>query len=93
MHSQVSVQEDSRPDQVKVYGPGIEPGLKAEEPTYFTVDCSKAGNGDVSIGIKCAPGVAAPVEQDVDFEIVKDEDADTFTVRYEPPGPGRSWKN
>ena len=84
----VNVQEDSRSDQVKVYGPGVEPGLKADEPTYFTVDCSKAGAGDVSIGIMCAPGVVSPVEQDVDFEIVKDEDTDTFTVRYVPPGPG-----
>ena len=80
--------EDSYPSKVKVYGPGVEPGLKAEEPTYFTVDCSKAGNGDISIGIKCAAGVAGPAERDGEFEIIKNESTDTFTVKYTPPGPG-----
>uniref|UniRef100_H2ZJ17 Uncharacterized protein n=1 Tax=Ciona savignyi TaxID=51511 RepID=H2ZJ17_CIOSA len=84
----VNVNEDSYPDKVKVYGPGVEPGLKAEEPTYFTVDCAKAGNGDVSIGIKCAAGVVGPTERDVEFEIIKNDATDTFTVKYTPPGPG-----
>lgn len=84
----MTVQEDSFPDKVKVYGPGVEPGLKAAEPTYFTVDCSKAGSGDVSIGIKCAAGVIAPTERDVEFEIIKNEATDTFTVKYTPPAPG-----
>uniref|UniRef100_A0A673XPB3 Filamin C n=1 Tax=Salmo trutta TaxID=8032 RepID=A0A673XPB3_SALTR len=97
----VTIGEGSHPENVKVYGPGVEKsGLKANEPTYFTVDCSEAGqgsstdeyflaicllnvkqsylffhsnfyplpnpgplhshshsSGDVSIGIKCAPGV------------------------------------
>lgn len=39
--------EGSHPERVKVYGPGIEKtGLKANEPTYFTVDCSEAGQGE-----------------------------------------------
>uniref|UniRef100_A0A4W5K309 Filamin C n=1 Tax=Hucho hucho TaxID=62062 RepID=A0A4W5K309_9TELE len=79
----------SHPENVKVYGPGVEKsGLKANEPTYFTVDCSEAGQGDVSIGIKCAPGVVGPAETDIDFDIIKN-DNDTFTVKYMPPGPGR----
>ena len=41
------VGEGSHPDKVKVYGPGVEKtGLKANEPTYFTVDCSEAGQGE-----------------------------------------------
>ncbi|XP_078492931.1 filamin-C [Ciona intestinalis] len=84
----VNVNEDSYPDKVKVYGPGVESGLKAEEPTYFTVDCARAGNGDVSIGIKCAAGVVGPTERDVEFEIIKNDASDTFTVKYTPPGPG-----
>ncbi|KAL7979831.1 hypothetical protein Chor_008169, partial [Crotalus horridus] len=44
--------------------------------------------GDVSIGIKCAPGVVGPAEADIDFDIIKN-DNDTFTVKYTPPGPGR----
>uniref|UniRef100_A0A673XWD6 Filamin C n=1 Tax=Salmo trutta TaxID=8032 RepID=A0A673XWD6_SALTR len=129
---------DVHPENVKVYGPGVEKsGLKANEPTYFTVDCSEAGqgemqqrntthrryflaicllnvkqsylffhsnfyplpnpgplhshshsSGDVSIGIKCAPGVVGPAEADIDFDIIKN-DNDTFTVKYMPPGPGR----
>ncbi|KAF3705380.1 Filamin-C [Channa argus] len=85
----VIVGEGSHPENVKVYGPGVEnTGLKANEPTYFTVDCSEAGQGDVSIGIKCAPGVIGPAEADIDFDIIKN-DNDTFTVKYMPPGPGQ----
>ncbi|KAM3588274.1 uncharacterized protein V6R79_025306 [Siganus canaliculatus] len=84
----VTIGEGSHPENVKVYGPGVEKaGLKANEPTYFTVDCSEAGQGDVSIGIKCAPGVVGPAEADIDFDIIKN-DNDTFTVKYTPPGPG-----
>uniref|UniRef100_A0A8C5GBZ7 Filamin-C-like n=1 Tax=Gouania willdenowi TaxID=441366 RepID=A0A8C5GBZ7_GOUWI len=85
----VLVGEGCHPDKVKVYGPGVEKtGLKANEPTYFTVDCSEAGQGDISIGIKCAPGVVGPAEADIEFDIIKN-DNDTFTVKYTPPGPGR----
>ncbi|XP_069485637.1 filamin-C isoform X3 [Ambystoma mexicanum] len=85
----VNIGEGSHPSKVKVYGPGVEKtGLKANEPTYFTVDCSEAGQGDVSIGIKCAPGVIGPAEADIDFDIIKN-DNDTFTVKYTPPGAGR----
>lgn len=45
-------------------------------------------SGDVSIGIKCAPGVVGPAEADIDFDIIKN-DNDTFTVKYTPPGAGR----
>lgn len=45
--TQVNVGEGSHPERVKVYGPGVEKtGLKANEPTYFTVDCSEAGQGE-----------------------------------------------
>ncbi|KAM8740219.1 filamin-C-like isoform 15-T15 [Acanthopagrus schlegelii] len=85
----VAIGEGSHPENVKVYGPGVEKsGLKANEPTYFTVDCSEAGQGDVSIGIKCAPGVVGPAEADIDFDIIKN-DNDTFTVKYTPPGAGQ----
>lgn len=48
---QVLVGEGSHPDRVKVYGPGVEKtGLKANEPTYFTVDCSQAGQGEMVHG-------------------------------------------
>lgn len=28
-----------------MYGPGVEKGVKTNQPTYFTVDCTGAGNG------------------------------------------------
>ncbi|XP_059813594.1 filamin-A-like [Hypanus sabinus] len=84
----VNVGAGSHPQKVKVYGPGVaKTGLKAFEPTYFTVDCAEAGQGDVSIGIKCAPGVVGPAEADIDFDIIRN-DNDTFTVKYTPPGAG-----
>lgn len=43
---QVNVGAGSHPNKVKVYGPGVaKTGLKAHEPTYFTVDCTEAGQG------------------------------------------------
>ncbi|XP_043936269.1 filamin-A isoform X2 [Protopterus annectens] len=84
----MNVGAGSHPNKVKVYGPGVaKTGLKAHEPTYFTVDCAEAGQGDVSIGIKCAPGVVGPAEADIDFDIIRN-DNDTFTVKYMPPGAG-----
>ncbi|XP_037130542.1 filamin-A isoform X2 [Syngnathus acus] len=76
------------PNKVKVSGPGVaKTGLKAFEPTYFTVDCAEAGQGDISIGIKCAPGIVGNAEADIDFDIIRN-DNDTFTVKYTPPGAG-----
>uniref|UniRef100_A0A8C8G4L5 Calponin-homology (CH) domain-containing protein n=1 Tax=Oncorhynchus tshawytscha TaxID=74940 RepID=A0A8C8G4L5_ONCTS len=88
-HFRVIVGEGCHPDKVKVYGPGVEKtGLKANEPNFFTVDCAEAGQGDISIGIKCAPGVVGPAEADINFDIIKN-DNDTFTVKYTPPGAGK----
>lgn len=38
------------PNKVKVSGPGVaKTGLKAFEPTYFTVDCAEAGQGKATL--------------------------------------------
>lgn len=51
----MNIGEGSHPENVKVYGPGVEKsGLKANEPTYFTVDCSEAGQGQ-SVHLTSAP--------------------------------------
>ncbi|KAF7664185.1 hypothetical protein LDENG_00185990 [Lucifuga dentata] len=85
----VSVGKGSHPDMVKVFGPGVEQsGLKANEPTHFTVDCSGAGDGDVSVGIKCDANMVGDKEADVDFDIIPNAN-DTFTVKYIPPAAGR----
>ncbi|XP_010777560.1 filamin-B-like [Notothenia coriiceps] len=85
----VNVGKGSHPKMVKVFGPGVErTGLKANEPTHFTVDCSGAGDGDVSVGIKCDANMVSDKEADVDFDIIPNAN-DTFTVKYMPPAAGR----
>lgn len=42
---QVNVAEPSRPDKVRVYGPGIKEA-KRGTPTHFVVDCKNAGPGE-----------------------------------------------
>ncbi|KAA0707536.1 Filamin-B [Triplophysa tibetana] len=85
----VTVGKGSHPHKVKVFGPGVEKtGLKAQEPTHFTVDCTEAGEGDVSVGIKCDAKVVSDKEEDVDFDIIPNAN-DTITVKYIPPGAGR----
>ncbi|XP_053530109.1 filamin-B isoform X2 [Ictalurus punctatus] len=85
----VQVGKGSHPHKVKVFGPGVErTGLKAHEPTHFTVDCTEAGEGDVSVGIKCDANVISDKEEDVDFDIITNAN-DTITVKYIPPGAGR----
>ncbi|XP_061582652.1 filamin-B-like isoform X1 [Cololabis saira] len=85
----VNVGKGSHPNMVKVFGPGVErTGLKANEPTHFTVDCTGAGDGDVSVGIKCDANMISDTEADVDFDIIPNAN-DTFTVKYVPPAAGR----
>ncbi|XP_054832955.1 filamin-B isoform X2 [Eublepharis macularius] len=85
----VQIGQGSHPHKVKVVGPGVErTGLKANEPTHFTVDCTEAGEGDVSVGIKCDAHVLNEEEQDIDFDIIHNAN-DTFTVKYTPPAAGR----
>ncbi|XP_066452680.1 filamin-B isoform X9 [Eleutherodactylus coqui] len=85
----VNIGQGSHPQNVKVFGPGVEKtGLKANEPTHFTVDCTEAGEGDVSVGIKCDARVISDEEEDIDFDIIPNAN-DTFTVKYMPPGAGR----
>nr|XP_056708855.1 filamin-B isoform X2 [Euleptes europaea] len=85
----VQIGQGSHPHKVKVIGPGVDrTGLKANEPTHFTVDCTEAGEGDVSVGIKCDAHVLNEEEQDIDFDIIHNAN-DTFTVKYTPPAAGR----
>ncbi|MEE6501811.1 hypothetical protein FKM82_004326 [Ascaphus truei] len=83
----VNIGQGSHPQLVKVFGPGVaKTGLKANEPTHFTVDCTEAGEGDISVGIKHDAGVLND-EDDIDFDIIPNAN-DTFTVKYMPPGAG-----
>ncbi|XP_060691621.1 filamin-B isoform X1 [Hemiscyllium ocellatum] len=85
----INIGQGSHPQKVKVFGPGVErTGLKANEPTHFTVDCTEAGEGDVSVGIKCDARVISDSEEDIEFDIITNPN-DTFTVKYTPPAAGR----
>ncbi|XP_039204026.1 filamin-B isoform X4 [Crotalus tigris] len=85
----VQIGQGTHPQKVKVIGPGVErSGLKANEPTHFTVDCTEAGEGDVSVGIKCDAHVISEKEEDIEFGIIPNAN-DTFTVKYNPPAAGR----
>ncbi|BFZ08117.1 hypothetical protein BsWGS_11156 [Bradybaena similaris] len=77
----VYVSEPSNPAKVKVYGPGVEKGVKTFTPTYFVVDCKEAGPGDVAVGLTDERGVDVPVKT------IDNQDG-TFTVQYEPKTPG-----
>ncbi len=46
---QVWPTEPSNPSKVRVYGPGVERGVKMNIPTHFTVDCKEAGPGKKKI--------------------------------------------
>ncbi|CAF3895693.1 unnamed protein product, partial [Adineta steineri] len=73
--------EPSNPSKVRVYGPGVERGIKMNTPTHFTVDCKEAGPGDISIALTDTKN------QDVPFTIDDKQDG-TFEIAYTPKSPG-----
>ncbi|XP_061187564.1 filamin-A-like isoform X11 [Saccostrea echinata] len=77
----VQVGEPSKPANVKVYGPGVEKGVKTHVSTYFIVDCTTAGPGDIGIALTDANGRDVPVK-------TTDQKDGTFKVEYEPVNPG-----
>lgn len=67
--------------KVKVYGPGVEKGVRAGVPVDFTVDCKKSGPGDVRVKIESSKRKSVPVS-------IVDNGDDTYTVNYEAPDHG-----
>jgi filamin len=47
----VYVSEPTNPEKVQVFGPGVEPGVKAHAPTHFNVDAREAGPGKICINL------------------------------------------
>lgn len=68
------------PSKVTASGPGLERG-KASEVGTFTVDCSKAGNAELTIEIVSESGVKAEVH-------IQSNSNGTYSVTYTPPFPG-----
>uniref|UniRef100_A0A1I8JJV1 Filamin-A n=1 Tax=Macrostomum lignano TaxID=282301 RepID=A0A1I8JJV1_9PLAT len=56
------VAEPVRPDLVQASGPGLERAVR-NQPTFFNIDCSRAGPGDVGVGVRAEPsGQELPVK-------------------------------
>ncbi|KAL4226921.1 hypothetical protein ACF0H5_014899 [Mactra antiquata] len=77
----VNVSQECNPGKVKVYGPGVEKGVKTYVKTYFIVDCKDAGPGDVAIALTDDRGKDVPCT-------TSDNKDGTFKVEYEPTTPG-----
>ncbi|XP_071544150.1 filamin-A isoform X9 [Panulirus ornatus] len=77
----VFISEPSDPGAVKVFGPGVERGVKSNTQTHFNIDCREAGPGEVQIALINAQG------QDIPIDIQDNRDG-TFTVEYLTPSPG-----
>lgn len=78
----VVVNEATRPEKVKVYGPGIEHGQVNEGvPAEFYIDCGQAGPG--KIGVKLTSSDGKPISVHVD-----DKGDGVYAVSYNPPQEG-----
>lgn len=65
---QVLIGQGSHPQKVKVFGPGVErTGLKASEPTHFTVDCTDAGEGKGKLGFAVVSELQVMQGQELSF--------------------------
>uniref|UniRef100_A0A182QT66 Calponin-homology (CH) domain-containing protein n=1 Tax=Anopheles farauti TaxID=69004 RepID=A0A182QT66_9DIPT len=78
----VVVNESTRPEKVKVYGPGIEHGQVYEGiPAQFFIDCGDAGPGKISVKLSSSEGKALTAH-------VQDKGNGVFGVSYVPPKEG-----
>ncbi|ESO10099.1 hypothetical protein HELRODRAFT_72745 [Helobdella robusta] len=77
----ISVHEPSNPNKVKVYGNALNVPAKVGEPTEFSIDCSKAGPGDVGIILLDDKGKEVPFQ-------IKDEPNNCFNVTFTPTHDG-----
>lgn len=69
------------PSKVKVAGPGVGSGVRANIPQSFTVDCRKAGVAPLTVAVSTPKGVSEPVE-------VTDNRDGTYLVSYTPSVEG-----
>nr|XP_042902335.1 filamin-A isoform X2 [Parasteatoda tepidariorum] len=77
----INVGEPTDSNKVKVFGPGVEPGVKAQVPTHFNIDCRGAGTGNVQVKLTDEKGGLVPIQ------ILDNEDG-TYSVDYNAPTPG-----
>uniref|UniRef100_F1KPN0 Filamin-A n=1 Tax=Ascaris suum TaxID=6253 RepID=F1KPN0_ASCSU len=77
----VKVREAVDASQVRVYGPGVGPDVRSQQPTHFFIDAKGAGPGEVEVALCDREGSA------VDLDVLDNNDG-SFTVKYTAPRPG-----
>uniref|UniRef100_A0A915C7H0 Calponin-homology (CH) domain-containing protein n=1 Tax=Parascaris univalens TaxID=6257 RepID=A0A915C7H0_PARUN len=77
----VKVREAVDASQVRVYGPGVGPDVRSQQPTHFFIDAKGAGPGEVEVALSDREGSA------VDLDVLDNNDG-SFTVKYTAPRPG-----
>ncbi|XP_067124657.1 LOW QUALITY PROTEIN: filamin-A-like [Centruroides vittatus] len=77
----VQVSEPTDAGKVKVFGPGVEKGVKAQTPTHFNIDCRDAGPGAIKVKLTDEKGNTIPVK-------LQDNEDGTYTCDYVAPNPG-----
>ncbi|XP_050067857.1 filamin-A isoform X5 [Anopheles maculipalpis] len=78
----VVVNESTRPEKVKVYGPGIEHGQVYEGmPAQFFIDCGAAGPGKIGVTLSSSEGKPITAE-------VQDKGDGVYGVTYVAPKEG-----
>ncbi|XP_058812002.1 filamin-A isoform X1 [Topomyia yanbarensis] len=78
----IVVTEATRPEKVKVYGPGIEHGQVYDGiPAEFYIDCGQAGPGKIAVKLTSSDGKPISVH-------VEDKGDGVYGVSYSPPKEG-----
>ncbi|XP_076669355.1 filamin-A-like isoform X2 [Andrena cerasifolii] len=77
----MKVEVPLNPAKVVAYGPGLEKGVKSNTPTYFNVDCSEAGTGELRVSMENSERREIPYS-------LTDNDDGTYNVNYVAPQPG-----
>lgn len=78
----VQVSDPIDPTKVQAFGPGLEPGVKANVPTHFNVDAREAGAADLKVDIKNdATKANVPIQ-------LTDNGDGTYSADYVAPEPG-----
>lgn len=81
LYFQVDVKDPVDISKLRMYGPGVDGPVVAQEPTHFTIDAKQAGPGAVEVALLDRQG------QNVDIDVLDHQDG-SFTVKYTAPKPG-----
>ncbi|KAK6619966.1 hypothetical protein RUM44_006366 [Polyplax serrata] len=77
----VNVNDPVNVENVRIYGPGIEKGIRSGIPTHFTVDCTEAGLGDLQVLLMNEKKMDVPLK-------VTETEKGIYLVEFTPSQPG-----